>query len=395
MHSGCTRIFTTALVLLAGAALAAAQGAANPAAEHQALAQRYLQQKQPELAIPELRKVVALDPNDLDARANLGVLLFFQGDYAGAAPELRAAVEKKPDLAKIQALLGMSEERTGDLAAAQNDLQAAFPKLIERKIHTEAGLALVETDVALGQLDSAAVALGNLRAADPTNPQVLSTAFQVYTQLTSEALLDLAVAAPDSAELHFNMAENLAREGKEPEALAQYRAAIARNPYLPGLHERLAELLHNSQDPALRPQALAEYEAALKQNPRDEKALRGLAETDAASGSQQKAAEEYRQALALAPNDADAETGLAKLLLATGNKAQAAELLQRAIANDPTDIAAHYRLSTLYRQQGKAEDAARELTAYEHYKQLRSELEASFHQMRTTDDPGAAAQEGH
>ncbi len=387
-------LLTAALLafLPSSPALAQAPFSSTQAAEHKARAQQYLQQKQPALAIPELRAVTELDPADIDAHANLGVLLFFSGDYTSALPQLQAALNARPDLAKIQALLGISKERTGDLPSAQQNLQSAFPKLTEAKIHTEAGLALVETDVALGQLDNAAAVVRDLRATDPDNPQILSTAYQVYTQLGNEALLDLAVAAPGSAELHFNMAENLTREGKEFEALTEYRKALAIHPDLPGLHDRTAELLHNSSDPMLRAQAPLEYEAALKTNPYDEKALRGLADIHAVDGLQEKAADEYRRALALAPNDADAETGLAKILAATGDRAAAAQMLQHALTEDPTNIAAHYRLSTLYRQGGKSEDAARELASYEHYKKLKSELDASFHQMRTAGEPGADEQ---
>ena len=54
----------------------------------------------------------------MDARGNLGVLLFFRGDYAGAIPELRVAVKLKPDLWKLQGLLGLAEEHTGELRRA-------------------------------------------------------------------------------------------------------------------------------------------------------------------------------------------------------------------------------------------------------------------------------------
>jgi len=35
---------------------------------------------------------MALDPTNIDARGNLGVLLYFKGDYAHAIPELQAAL---------------------------------------------------------------------------------------------------------------------------------------------------------------------------------------------------------------------------------------------------------------------------------------------------------------
>src|SRR5271154_6057659 len=96
-----------------------APGTQDQIAVHSRLAQQYLNQKQPELAIPELEALVALDPRNVDAQANLGVLLFFQDNYAKASPHLRAALDLQPNLPKIQALLGMAEKRMGETANAR------------------------------------------------------------------------------------------------------------------------------------------------------------------------------------------------------------------------------------------------------------------------------------
>src|SRR5690242_19799381 len=37
---------------------------------------KHLQEQKPQLAIPVLRQIVSLDPNNVNARANLGVLLY-------------------------------------------------------------------------------------------------------------------------------------------------------------------------------------------------------------------------------------------------------------------------------------------------------------------------------
>src|SRR5260370_12324431 len=93
--------------------------------QHQLKAREYLKANKPELAIPELRAIVALDPKDVDALGNLGVLLFFKGDYPGATPQLHAAFNLRPDLRKIQTLLGMSNNRTGDTVAARATTERA------------------------------------------------------------------------------------------------------------------------------------------------------------------------------------------------------------------------------------------------------------------------------
>jgi len=56
-------------------------------------AQKYLQEQKPALAIPVLREIVSLDTKNLDGRANLGVLLVFQGAYGEAIPHMRAALQ--------------------------------------------------------------------------------------------------------------------------------------------------------------------------------------------------------------------------------------------------------------------------------------------------------------
>src|SRR6266852_2444713 len=133
---------------------------------HMRQAQVYLNENKPDLAAAEFRAIVALDPNNVDARGNLGVLLSFQGAYAEAIPQLRAALKLQPALWKIQALLGMAEKRTGDIKGALSDLENAFPKLREQKIRVETGMELIDTYSKAGDLDKAAATLSVLRELD-------------------------------------------------------------------------------------------------------------------------------------------------------------------------------------------------------------------------------------
>ena len=102
-------------------------------AAHAQQAAEYLKEGKPELAVPEFRAIVALDPENIDARGNLGVLLYFQGAYSDAIPELRAALKLKPTLWKIQALLGIAEKRTGDVAAARQRSGKSIPQRVRMR----------------------------------------------------------------------------------------------------------------------------------------------------------------------------------------------------------------------------------------------------------------------
>src|ERR1039457_4379611 len=87
------------MLLIAG--IGKAQTGTDPQAEfsrHIQQAQKYLEQKRPDLAIPELQAAVTINPDDVETQGNLGVLLFFQGKAAEAIPHLRMAVEKQPSL---------------------------------------------------------------------------------------------------------------------------------------------------------------------------------------------------------------------------------------------------------------------------------------------------------
>ena len=148
---------------------------------HSRKAQEDLSQNRPDLAIPEFRAILAIAPNNVDARGNLGVLLFFQGAYAEAIPQLRAALKLQPGLWKIQALLGMAERRTGDAKAALNDLEKAFPNLKEQKICIDTGLQLIEMYSKNGELDKAAATVTTLRALDPTNVEIVYSAYRLYS----------------------------------------------------------------------------------------------------------------------------------------------------------------------------------------------------------------------
>jgi tetratricopeptide (TPR) repeat protein len=376
-------------VLLLAAIPCFSQSAPSPQQqlqEHSRKAQEYLRENRPDLAIPEFKAIVALEPKNADARGNLGVLLFFQGAYADAIPQLRAALKMQPSLWKIQALLGIAERRTGDIRAATGDLEKAFPKLKEQKIRVDTGMELIDIYSKTGEMDKAAATVSILRELDPTNVEILYTAYRLYSDLSDEARLSLIVVGPNSARTHQMMAHELARQGNTTEAIANYREALKLEPNLPGLHFELAEMLNSSSAPDAPQQAELEYKAALAVNPFDEKAECRLGDLAAAKGDTAGAYEHYQRALKLQPNDPETNIGLAKALMAMNQPEKALPLLENAVKLDPTSAVAHFRLSTIYRQMGRTEDAKRELAEYQKYKAMKEKLRDVYRQMRLEPD---------
>ena len=275
----------------------------------------------------------------------------------------------------------MAEKRTGDIKGALGDLENAFPKLKEQKIRVQTGLELIDTYSNAGDLDKAAATVSALRELDPTNAELVYTAYRIYSDLVDESRLSLMVAAPNSARAHQMMAHELARQGKADEAIANYREALKIDPKLPGLHFELAEML-NSTIPNGRQEAESEYRAALAINPSDEKSECRLGDLAALKSDLKAANEHYERALNLRPSDAEANIGLAKTLMSMDQSDKALPLLEYAVKLDPTSAVAHFRLSTAYRRMGRTADAKRELEEFQKYKDMKGKLRELYRQMR-------------
>lgn len=372
---------TVLLALLTAPLLTQAQAtnAAQTAFQaHVQKAENYLRAKRPDLAIPELEAAAKIKPDNLQTQANLGVLLFFQGKPADAIPHLRFAVEQQPDLVKLRGILGIAELRTQDLAQGRQDAEAAFPLISEDNFKTQLGLELVGSYTQSVDLDQAARILTELKKIAPNDPEVLYAEYRTYSDLSGEAMLELSMVAPNSAQMHQLLAHEQLKQGNPNRAIVEYRKAIAIDSRLPSVHYELAEVLNTSPDPAIKKEAIGEYRIALEQNPADEKALCQLANAAADNGDIKQAYADYLRATHLAPYDADAKLGLSKILIDMDKPQEALTVVEDAVRLEPTNPVAHYRLSTLYKKMGHMDEAKHEVELYKEYKDAKEKLRATY-----------------
>lgn len=348
---------------------------------HNQKAAEYLKNGHPDLAVFEFRSIIDLDPGNVDARGNLGTVLFFQGAYGDAIPQLRAAVKLRPTLWKVEALLGIAEKRTGDVDRAQRDLEKAFPQIAEQKVKTQAGMELIEIYSRSGELDKAAAVVDVLRRLEPNDTNILYAAYRIYSDLSDESLLSLSMVAPKSARMHQALAHELAKRGSTADSIKDYRDAIKLDPQIPGIHFELAEILRTVDTPESRAEAEAEYKAAIRANPLDEQSECRLGDMALRANDLEVASENYTKAVQLQPDDPEANIGLAKVMTSLDEPQKAEDLLKRALKLDPTSATAHFRLGTLYRKSGRTAEAKHEFEEYEKYKNMKEQLRELYHKL--------------
>jgi len=350
--------------------------------EHLARAQQAMADKQLDSALHEFTAILALDPNNVEARGDLGVVQYLAGNYAEASQNLRAALRLQPALWKAQAILGLCERAQGRFDSARTLLAKSFPHLQDPKLQIRAGMALAELDYQWRDLEKASAVLAVLQKLDPANVDVLYVIYRVHTDLATQARDNLALIAPNSARMHQVLAQHLFTEGDAKGAVAQYREAVRIDPHLPGAHFELGEaILQDSMSEGSQQNAQKEFETALAINPSDAKAEAQLGALFSLHGDVAAALSHYQRAAELSPDDLEAQVGLGKVLMSTGEPEKALQHLLAAVRIDPTNAQAHYRLAQLYRQLARASDAEREMGTFLELRQGEERLRSAYSQI--------------
>ena len=382
----CGRPPVLVVTLLAGAlAVMTAQSETTRAAgihDHLRKAAEYLKANDPDSATKEFDAVLALDPGNAEAFANLGVIAFVQRDYKGASQYLRKALAIEPSLAKTQALLGICERRLGE-RSAQALLEKSFPRLKDKNLQIQVGMELAGIYDQQGNLDRTASVMRSLVDLDPDNVEILYMAQRVYSDLADETLNKLAILAPNSARMQQVIAERLINEGDLKGATGHYRKALEIDPRLPGVHYELAQAILESapNDAQAQSGAEKELETAVKFDGDSARTECVFARIASRRSDPDGAYAHYSRAFALNPGEAEAQIGLGRLLTTMDKPQEAAKYLRMAVQSDPLNGEAHYRLASVSRRLELKDEAAKEFRLFQEIKQTKKDLKELYRQM--------------
>jgi tetratricopeptide (TPR) repeat protein len=386
-------------LLVSAIAVMAAQTAGSRAAEihdHLRKAAEYLQAKDPNSAVKEFGAVLALDPKNAEAYANLGVIAFFQRDYQKASQYFRKALAIDPSLAKPQALLGISLERLGDPSAPAL-LEKSFQKLKDKQLRLQVGIELAALYDQQGDPGATACVMRSLVDLDPDNVDVLFMAQRVYSELADDTLNKLAVLAPGSARMQQVIAERLVNGGDLQGAIEHYRKALQIDTRLPGVHFELGEAILQSSpvDAGTQEEAQKEFEASIGVDGDTAKTECEFGRMALSQSHLDQAFEHYQRAYQLNPNEVQAQMGLAKLLMMQEKPQEAIKYLRMAVRSDPLNGTAHYQLSTAYRRLQMMDMADKEVLLFQEIKKTKDQVEVLYRQMNKKPQVDDVAEPDH
>jgi len=317
-------------------------------------------------AAAAFRRLLARRPDDGPALLRLGQVELARGELGAAREALEGALAHEPLRAAAHfELAGLAQAR-GDLAAAAAHFEAALA-LAPEATRVYRPLAVVYRR--LGRMDAARAALARqgpvpVPFPDPrietlaglsagASVHLIHASLAMEQGRTPEALAEYreAVArAPDNAEAWQGLGEALARSGDPAGAIAACRRSLELDPSHAPAHYDLGTLLLAGGD---LPGATAAFEAALALSPAFPRAWANLAAAHARAGRFEEAAQALGHLLDLTPEDREARRRRALALARSGHPGEAAEELERLLAGDPGDLPARLLLGEMLLAAGR------------------------------------------
>ena len=268
-------------------------------------------------AVAYYRAAVALRPESVGARLNLGKALIYQGDFARAEAECRKAIALNPNNAHAHAQLGVTLQFKGDRGGALAALQEAIRlRADSADVQFRAGIVYR----GLRMFDEAAAAH---REAIRLRPDDSEARINLGIVLGNQGQPDAAIAAyrealrldPDNPEPRTNIAAQLLIKNQLAEAEAECREVLRRNPEYARAHfflGRVAYAKSNWDD------AIAHYGKSLERDPKYAHAHVGKAMALDQKGLRDLAIDECRTAIRVKPELSWAHGELGYLLACKG-----------------------------------------------------------------------------
>lgn len=297
-----------------------------------------------EAYLPQLATMAQRHPDNGQVQAVLGARLMQAGQYAAAADALKAAIASGENSTVIWLALAGANAASGQPGRAMADLHLG----LQAQGHSPQLQAVLAQAQALGP---GASPLELAETINPVGPQKLLSTYAQGSWLNGlvswwgqhhaaasgfETRRQWAADQPHNPQAVRLWGMALLENQRVPEALAVEQHALALAPQSADVHFDLAEALSQFGDPA---DASLQYMASLRLHPRWLPALLGLGNAEMQNGILSFADDAFREATHVAPRSAAAWIGLGTVeTQGDGKAAEAVASFQHASSLAPQRI---------------------------------------------------------
>jgi tetratricopeptide (TPR) repeat protein/outer membrane receptor protein involved in Fe transport len=310
----------------------------------------------PQMLTQAERRVTAA-PGDLEARIELGEILFDLGRRAEARREFQRALAIDPQASRARAGLGWVNLVEGKVEAALGEFRQARPP------PRSALVGMANALYRLDRFEEAEAVIAEAKRRFPSSPQPWTQAafLHLIQGRVSEALSELEEALaldPRHALAHGLRSNIYLVQNKKDLALQAAQRAVAANPSSPSAH---LDLSLAKQAEFQLEEALQAARKAVELAPEDPQALIQVSRLLFGLGQVSEAFKAAEQASRMAPQDPFINTTWGFLLLARGKVKEAIGAFDQAIQADSTRGQPHLGRGLALFRQGKKEEAVQEM----------------------------------
>jgi tetratricopeptide (TPR) repeat protein len=309
-------------------------------------------------AIRDYQAYLALRPERIEARSNLGAALARLGRYGDAIEEYKRALALDGRNQAIRFNLAATYYKTARLVSASKELEAVVAAQPEDK---NAVLLLADCNLRMGEFKRVVELLTPVETAEPDNRAV---AYMLGMALINDKQLDRGqerieriLRDGDSAEAHVMMGTTYLTVTEYDKALKEFKRAVELNPKLPYVNSFYGQTLVRMGGTE---EAMAAFRREIEINPNDFDSCLQMGVLLKKGQKLDEARDFLRRALTLRPNEPNARFFLASIDVAQGKLNEALPALEQLVKDAADFVQAHVMLATVYYRMRRKADGDRE-----------------------------------
>ena len=309
-------------------------------------------------AIRDYQQFLALRPNTVEAKVNLGAALAHTGQFDAAIAEYQSALPSATDKNAILLNIALAYYKKGDFQTARKDLE---PLMQVQPKNIRIAILLGDTEIRLGQYNDAVTLLAPLESENTQNldfDYVLGLALiRAGHRREGVTRMEKVAVAGNSADAYMLAGSTLLQIDEYEQARHDIDEALRLDPKLPGIYTLAGTARDKTGDIN---SAEAAFREALKRNADDFDANLYLGAILYKRRQLNEAKTYLDRAIQLNPSSSMVRYESAMWKSASGQYDAAAADLEKLTKDDPDWLEPHVELASLYYRLHRPEDGAKE-----------------------------------